>query len=56
MQYIQDFDYKLIITDIKKDKEITLDNNDLCSGKDKDVRLAKEIREGICQWLKEKRI
>ena len=56
MQYMKNFDYKLIITDIKKDKEITLDNNDLCSGKDKDVKLAKEIREGICQWLKEKRI
>ena len=56
MKYMKDFDYKLVITNIKKDKEITLDNNDLCSGKDKDVWLAKEIREKICQWFKEKRI
>ena len=56
MQYMKDFDYKLVITDIKKDKEITLDNNDLFSGKDKDVWLAKEIRERISKWLVEKRI
>ena len=36
--------------------EITLDNNDLFSGKDKDVWLAKEIRESISKWLKEERI
>ena len=56
MQYMKDFDYKLVITDIKKNKEITWDNNDLFSGKDKDVWLAKEIRESISKWLKEERI
>ena len=56
MKYMKDFDYKLVITNIKKDKEITLDNNDLCSGKDQDVWLAKEIRERISKWLEEKRI
>jgi|TARA_R100000049_G_C1860941_1_gene24475 hypothetical protein len=56
MKPIKDFDYKLVITDIKKDKKITLDNNDLCSGKNQDVWLAKEIREKISKWFKEKRI